>query len=53
MANEHRVFEIVYPTEDNRCIGKQFLVMCEQEIKGMVIRGDNDVKSAIPEFMPI
>jgi hypothetical protein len=37
IANQHRVFEIVYPTEDNRRTGEHFLVMGEQEIKGMVI----------------
>jgi len=53
MTNQHRIFEIVHPTENNRGIRKQLPVMGEQEIKGMVIRRDNDIKFAIPEFMPI
>jgi hypothetical protein len=53
VANQHGIFEIVHSTEDNRCIRKQLPVMGEQEVKGMIIRGDNEIKSAIPEFIPV
>jgi hypothetical protein len=53
MPDQHRVFKIVHSAENNRGIGKQFPVMGEQELKGMVIRGDNDIESTIPVFMPV